>query len=128
MREAFAHADSRRVRLLALLGIVAALVLVRAETSQAAFAVSTNDAFDVAALRGAGSAACAGSGPCFFLSIELRGNGTVTSTTDPAGTRISCPPKCSTAPDWFYLGDRPREPQPVHRADPERRRVVASWR
>jgi len=92
MRDVLAH-DSRRVRLLALLGLAAAIVLVRAETSQASPAVSTDEAFEVAALRGGASAACAAAGPCFFLSIELRGNGNVTSTTDqPNGpSSLGCP-------------------------------------
>ena len=107
MRDVLAH-DSRRVRLLALLGIAAAIVLARAETSQA----FSDEAFEVAALRNGASGACAAAGPCFFLSIELRGNGRVTSTADPAGTRIDCPTKCSTAPDWFIWGLDAENPNP----------------
>jgi len=110
-REALAHADSRRVRLLALLGVVAALVLVRAEASQAAFSFTGGEA---AAEGGAttsestsGEFLCRGGsnlGPCFYVAVTVVGGGRVESTADPAGTMVRCPPQdghgCNV-PEWF---------------------------
>lgn len=110
MRDALAHADSRRVRLLALLGVFAALVLVRAEDSEAALALDAGVlATEATASEGtSGEVLCRGSnsgaGPCFFIAVTVIGSGRVQSTADPAGTQVRCPPagghECSV-PEWF---------------------------
>jgi Divergent InlB B-repeat domain len=108
-REALAHADSRRVRLLALLGVVAALVLVRAEASQAAFSFTGGEAAAETAANEStsGEFLCRGGsnlGPCFYVAITVVGGGRVESTADPAGTMVRCPPQdghgCNV-PEWF---------------------------
>ena len=111
MREALAH-ESRRVRLLALLGVVAAIVLVRAEPSQAAFAFDAGTgATEAKASEGtSGEFLCrggsSGAGPCFFIAVTVNGtnSGRVESTADPAGTQVRCPPQAGhgcTVPEWF---------------------------
>ncbi len=107
MRDVLAH-DSRRVRLLALLGIVAAFVLARAETSQA-FSISANAvASEALAEKREGQVLCRGGasdvGPCFFIAVTVIGGGRVQSTADPAGTQVRCPPSLGhdcTVPEWF---------------------------
>jgi hypothetical protein len=107
MREAFAHADSRRVRLLALLGVAAALLLVRAETSHAAFSFSggalATEAAEAESTTGA-TVCSSPVGPCFFIAVTVIGGGRVESTADPAGTMVRCPPQGEhgcTVPEWF---------------------------
>jgi hypothetical protein len=107
MRDVLAH-DSRRVRLLALLGVAAAIVLVRAETSQA-FSISASAvASEALAEEREGQVLCRGGasnvGPCFFIAVTVVGGGRVESTADPAGTQVRCPAsgghEC-TVPEWF---------------------------
>jgi Divergent InlB B-repeat domain len=96
MRDALAHADSRRVRLLALLGIAAAILLVRAEASQAAFPISSSAA--AAERSGANestaSRSCSSAvGPCFFLAVRAIGGGRIQSSQGYSGERLLCPPQ-----------------------------------
>ena len=95
MRDVLAH-DSRRVRLLALLGVAAALVLVRADASQAALTISSSAVAGERAggASSAGSAACSSAvGPCFFLAVRVIGSGRIQSSQGYGGERLICPPQ-----------------------------------
>jgi len=107
MRDVLAH-DSRRVRLLALLGIAAAFVLARAETPQASSISASAVASEALAEEREGQVLCRGGasnvGPCFFIAVTVVGSGRVQSTADPAGTQVRCPPAGGhdcTVPEWF---------------------------
>ena len=93
-----------------MLGVAAAIVLVRAETSQAALAF---DAGARATEANAGDSSSgeflclggsSGAGPCFYVAVEVKGGGRVESDEDPAGTKVACPPTgehgCNV-PEWF---------------------------
>lgn len=115
MRETGEDQGSRRVRRFVLLGVAAAFLLVQAQASHAAVAVSGGAAAESASAETAtsesGAVLCrssgeSGAGPCFFIAVTVVGSnaGRVESTADPAGTKVVCPPAGAygcTVPEWF---------------------------